>query len=313
MITAISGGPDRVAAGAQMDDIEGLETLSDFIRWGASRFRAAGLHFGHGTDDPVDEALLLVAHGLHLDLPVPPEFYASRLTLAERREVASPLERRVRERKPAAYLTGRAWFAGLSFLVDERVLVPRSPIAEILETGFAPWTEPGRVRRVLDLCTGRGCIAVAAAHYLPRAAVDAAEISEDALALATQNIRRHGLATRVQTVRSDVYGGLEGREYDVIVSNPPYVAQAEYDVLPAEYHREPRVGLLAGHDGLDVVRRIIDGARRHLGPEGILIVEVGSARAALTTAYPALPFTWLEFARGGDDVFLLHRADLPEV
>jgi len=295
-----------------MDETEGLETLGDFMRWGASGLRAAGVHFGHGTDNPVDEALLLVSHALHLDLPLPPEFFAARLTPTEKREVVALLNRRVDERDPAAYLTGQAWFAGLSFAVDPRVLVPRSPIAEILENGFAPWMEPVLVNRVLDLCTGSGCIAVAAAHYLPHARVDAADLCDDALAVARVNIERHRLEQRVTAVRSDVYDGLGTRDYDVIVSNPPYVPQAEYVELPIEFHREPRVGLLAGHDGLDVVRKIIAGARRHLRPGGILIVEVGSAEQALVAAYPDLPFTWIDFARGGGGVFVLHRSELPE-
>lgn len=295
-----------------MGETDGLETLCDFIRWGASRLRAAGVCFGHGTDDPVDEALLLVSHAVHLDLPVPPEFFPARLTAAERGAVVALIGRRIEERVPAAYLTGRAVFAGLAFAVDERVLVPRSPIAELVETGFAPWLDPARVGRVLDLCTGSGCIGLAAAHYLPHADVDLADLSEDALAVARENIRRLRLGQRVKAVRSDVFDGIGERDYDVIVSNPPYVARAEYEALPAEYHREPRLGLLAGTDGLDVIRRIIGGAARHLRPGGILIVEVGSAAAALMAAYPRLPFTWVEFARGGEGVFLLRRSELPE-
>jgi len=294
-----------------MEETEGLETVTDFVRWGASRFAAAGLHYGHGTADPVDDALLLVACGLHLPLPLPAEFHHARLTVSERPRIAALIERRVSERCPAAYVTGEAWFAGLSFITDERALVPRSPIAELIEEGFAPWIEPAAVGRVLDLCTGSGCIGIACAKYLPWCSVDAADISDEALSLARENIQRHGLNERVRAVRSDVFAGLTDRRYDVIVSNPPYVAQAEYASLPREYAHEPGLGLLAGEDGLDIVRRILSAARTHLRPGGILIVEVGSAEGALLEAFPDLPFTWLEFERGGSGVFLLNRDDLP--
>jgi ribosomal protein L3 glutamine methyltransferase len=294
-----------------MEEIEGLETVTDFVRWGASRFAAAGLHYGHGTTDPIDEALVLVAHGLHLPLPLPAEFHHARLTLRERPRVASLIERRISERRPAAYLTGEAWFAGMPFAIDERALVPRSPIAELIEEGFSPWIDPGLVERVLDLCTGSGCIALACASYLPFCTVDAADVSEEALALARENVRRHQLSDRVKLVHSDLFDSLEGRRYDVIVSNPPYVARSEYESLPREYRHEPALGLLAGEDGLDVVRRILAGAREHLREGGILIVEVGSAAGSLVDAYPDLPFTWLEFERGGSGVFLLNRDQLP--
>ncbi|MGB5621930.1 MAG: 50S ribosomal protein L3 N(5)-glutamine methyltransferase [Gammaproteobacteria bacterium] len=294
-----------------MEETEGLVTVTDFVRWGASRFVAAGLHYGHGTADPVDEALLLVAHGLHLPLPLPAEFHHARLTVSERPRIAALIERRVTERCPAAYLTGEAWFAGLSFVADGRALVPRSPIAELVEEGFAPWVEPAAVERVLDLCTGSGCIGIACAKYLPWCRVDLADISAEALSLARENIERHGLRERVRAVSSDVFAGLGGRRYDVIVSNPPYVAQAEYESLPREYAHEPGLGLLAGADGLEIVRRILSDARTHLRPGGILIVEVGSAEHALVEAFPDLPFTWLDFERGGSGVFLLNRDDLP--
>lgn len=294
-----------------MEETEGLETVTDFVRWGASRFAAAGLHYGHGTADPVDEALLLVAHGLHLPLPLPAEFHHARLTASERPRIAALIERRVSERCPAAYVTGEAWFAGLSFIVDERALVPRSPLAELVEEGFAPWIEPAGVERVLDLCTGGGCIGIACAKYLPWCTVDIADISEPALSLGRENIERHGVSDRVRAVPSDVFAGLAGQRYDVIVSNPPYVPRAEYESLPREYAHEPGLGLLAGDDGLDVVRRILADARTHLRPGGLLIVEVGSAEGALLEAFPDLPFTWLEFERGGCGVFLLNRDDLP--
>ena len=294
------------------DDCGSLQTLADFVRWGASRFAAAGLHVGHGTDNEVDESLLLVAHALHLQPPIPPEFFAARLTEAEKGEVRALLERRVEERRPASYLTGEAWFAGLSFEVDERVLVPRSPIAETIESGFAPWIEPDRVHRILDLCTGSGCIGIACAHYLPHARVDLADVSEGALEVARNNIARHGLTDRVRAVHADVYEGLDACPYDVIVSNPPYVSRSEYESLPPEYRHEPEVGLVAEDEGLAVVRRILGGASEYLAPGGILVVEVGNSRQQMIAAFPDLPMTWIEFERGGSGVFVLTRDDLPE-
>ncbi|MGB5586306.1 MAG: 50S ribosomal protein L3 N(5)-glutamine methyltransferase [Gammaproteobacteria bacterium] len=293
-----------------MEQIAGLKTVTDFVRWGATRFAAAGLHYGHGTEDPIDEALLLVAHGLNLPLPLPSEFHGARLARQERPLIAALIERRIEERRPAAYLTGEAWFAGLRLITDERALVPRSPIAELIEQGFAPWIDPDSVQRVLDMCTGGGCIAVASAAHLPHTRVDAVDISADALALASENIEALGLTERVRVVHSDVFENIGGQVYDVIVSNPPYVAQAEFASLPAEYSHEPELGLVAGEDGLDIVRRILDGAKAHLRPGGILIVEVGSAAGALIDAFPELPFTWIEFERGGSGVFLLGREDL---
>lgn len=290
---------------------ESLLSVVDFIRWAASRFGEAGLHFGHGTDNATDEALQLVAHGLHLPLPLPPEFFHARVTPPEQDIIEELVMRRIRERRPAAYLTGEAWFAGMPFAVDERVLVPRSPIAELIESRFAPWIDPDRIHHVLDLCTGSGCIGIASARYMPHARVDLTDISEDALAVAAINVRRHGLSDRIRLVRSDVYEGLRDGRYDVIVSNPPYVARDEYAALPEEYRHEPELGLVAGDDGLGVVRRIVDGAAARLRPGGILVVEVGSAEAAAAAAFEALPLAWLEFSRGGTGVFLLAREDLP--
>lgn len=290
--------------------LQDLVTITDFVRWGASRFSAAGLHYGHGTDNAVDEALVLVRHALHLGHDLPREFYAARLTQAERRAVLELFERRIDERMPAPYLTGEAWFAGLPFYVDRRVLIPRSPFAELIEGGFAPWLEAERVERVLDLCTGSACIAIAAALAFPAATVDAVELSAGALEVARRNVDRHAVSGQVTLLEGDLWSPVAGRDYDLIVSNPPYVGAEEMVALPPEYGHEPALGLRSGSDGLDVVTRILAGARAHLRPGGTLVVEVGNSAEAVAAARPDLPFTWLEFAHGGSGVFLLTAEEL---
>jgi ribosomal protein L3 glutamine methyltransferase len=290
--------------------LQDLVTITDFVRWGASRFSAAGLHYGHGTDNPIDEALVLVRHALHLGHDLPREFYAARLTQAEKRAVLELFERRIDERVPAPYLTGEAWFAGLPFFVDQRVLIPRSPFAELIESGFAPWLEAERVERVLDLCTGSGCIAIAAALAFPAATVDAVELSAEALEVARWNVDRHAVGEQVTLLEGDLWTPVAGRDYDLIVSNPPYVGAEEMAALPPEYGHEPTLGLRSGIDGLEVVERILAGARAHLRAGGVRIVEVGSSADAVAASRPDLPFTWLEFAHGGSGVFLLTAEEL---
>ncbi len=277
----------------------------DAIRWAARRFARAPLAYGHGTDNPHDEAAALVFHVAGWPHSAAPDAYGWDLPLAARRELRGLVRRRIDERIPVAYLTGVTWFAGHEIHVDPRVLVPRSPIAELIQTHFRPFIAPERVRRILDIGTGSGCIAIACAHAFPAAEVDAVDLSPEALEVARDNIRRHGLEGRVHPRLSDVYAALEGARYDIIVSNPPYVPQAVVDGLPPEYGHEPEFGLVSGADGLDAVRRILDGARRHIVPGGILVVEVGDTDEAVERAWPELPFLWLDFEHGGGGVFLL--------
>ena len=285
-------------------------SVRTLITRGAARLARAGVFFGHGTDNAWDEAAALVLHALRLPHTGDATLYRQRVGGAGQRVVQELLARRVRERIPAAYLTGVTWFAGVRLAVDARVLVPRSPIAELIERRFAPWIDAARVRRVLDVGTGSGCIAIACAKFLPRARVDAIDISDAALEVARENVRRHRLTRRVRLIRSDHFRALAGATYDIIVANPPYVGARELQGLPPEYRHEPRVALAAGATGLDSVRIILREAVRHLRPRGLLVVEVGNTERAVRRAWRHLPFVWLEFARGGGGVFLLTREQL---
>ena len=286
-----------------------LHTIIDLIRYGGSRFNEAGLTFGHSYDNAMDEATQLVLHALHLPHDLSPVYGQSRLTTREKHKILGLFQRRIDERVPAAYLTGEAWFAGLSFKSDARALVPRSPIAELIESGFEPWLGGREVRHALDLCTGSGCIAIAMGHHNPDWQVDGVDISDAALTLAAENkTRLH--AENVHFVKSDLFGGLQGEHYDLIVTNPPYVTNAETDALPKEYSFEPDLGLRAGDDGLDLALRILRDAPLHLSQEGLLICEVGESEHALMKLLPEVEFAWIEFKVGQMGIFAVECAEL---
>lgn len=285
-------------------------TVAQLIRFGAREFDASGLAYGHGTGDARDDAAALVFHSLGLDHGDAAAAYDSRPPGPAVGRVLALFAERLRRRVPVAYLMGRMWFAGLEFEVDERVIVPRSPFAELIAAGFEPWIDLARVRRIVDIGTGSGCIAIACALRFPAATVDAVDLSAEALEVAARNVARHGVGARLALHRGDVFEPLGTATYDLIVSNPPYVSDAEMDQLPPEYRHEPDMALRAGGDGLDVVRRILHGADRHLAPGGLLVVEVGDSDERLQQAYPGVPFLWLEFEHGGGGVFLLTKDDL---
>jgi ribosomal protein L3 glutamine methyltransferase len=288
----------------------GSRTVLSLIESGARRLRRAGVFFGHGTDNARDDAAALVLHALGLPHEPARAVYSRRVGARGVQRVDEILKRRIEERIPAVYLTGQSWFAGLAFHVDSRALIPRSPIAELIERRFAPWIDARRVGRILDVGTGSGCIAIACAKALPRSRVDAVDLSAEALELAAINVRRHRVAKRVRLVRSDHFSALRGERYDIIVANPPYVGRREMSGLPPEYRHEPPLALAAGRDGLDSVRVILREAGGHLRPGGLLVVEVGNTETAVRRAFSRLPFLWLHFERGGGGVFLLTAEQL---
>jgi len=293
------------------EPIDGNEVyLDDLIREGEALLRAAQLSYGHGTDNALDESAWLVLHavGLAPDEPIDDYHQLLRATQADAARVL--LRRRIDERQPAAYLTGSAWFAGLQFHVDSRVLVPRSPLAEPIMSGFSPWLDPTNVRSVMDMCTGSGCIGIACAYAFADAQVLATDISADALEVAAQNVFAHDMSQRVELKQGSLFEPAIGRSFDLILSNPPYVDAADMSALSAEFKHEPELGLAAGEDGLVLVHEMLRDAQKHLNPGGLLVIEVGNSAPALEAAYPQLPFVWLEFETGGEGVFMLWREDL---
>ncbi len=295
-----------------------LRTVRDLIRYAVSAFNRAGLSFGHGTDNAFDEAAYLVLHSLHLPVDRLEPFFDAALSRSEIDAALALIHQRIEKRLPAAYLTNEAWLGGVRFYVDERVIVPRSHIAELLHDQLSPWiTDPDAVTSCIDLCTGSGCLAILLADAFRNAAIDATDISDAALEVARRNVGDYGLEQRVELHQSDLFGSRQygsrqygSRRYDVIVSNPPYVDAKTMAALPAEYRAEPPLALAAGEDGLDIIRRILEHAAEHLNDDGVLVVEVGHDRPVLEQAYPDLPFVWLETRAGGDFVFLLTAGDL---
>jgi ribosomal protein L3 glutamine methyltransferase len=289
-----------------------LHTLRDLLRFSVSRFNEAGLFFGHGSASAYDEAAYLILHTLHLPLDRLEPFLDARLTSDELDQVLGIIKRRATEKIPAAYLTNEAWLGDFSFFVDERVIVPRSFIAELLREQLAPWIRnPDEVNSALDLCTGSGCLAILLAHAFPNVMIDAADISQEALEVAQRNLADYNLEQQVNLVRSDLFAGLRGRTYDLIISNPPYVSAEAMAALPEEYRHEPERALASGADGLEAIRTILNEAADHLTDRGLLIVEIGHNRGKLGQVYPETPFTWLETSAGDEFVFLLKRDQLP--
>ena len=289
-----------------------LSNIIDYIRWSMSQFNQAKLTYGHGTDNALDEAAALVTHALSIPHDIPAAMYQAKLTGAEKTHIIDLVRQRIVKRIPLPYLTHEAWFANMPFFVDERVLVPRSPLAELIEHHFEPWLDLNNTpdTQILDLCTGSGCIAIACAAALPESHVDAVDISKDALDVTNINIDRHAMQDQVTAIKSDLFNDLPQKRYNIILSNPPYVDEHDMACLTDEFKHEPKLGLEAGKQGLDIVTHILRDAVDYLLPGGILIVEVGNSAGALEQAYPDIAFTWIEFERGGDGVFLLNYEQL---
>jgi len=288
--------------------INQLHTILDWVRFAASEFERNDVYFGHGTDNSWDEAVLLITASLHLPFDITPQQANCRLIDDEKTLLSQRIERRINERLPSAYLINQAWFCGLPFYVDERVLVPRSPLAEIIQNGVQPWLK-NEPNRILDLCCGSGCIGIASLQAFPEAQLDLADLSRDALDVAEINIDRHNLWQQVAAIESDLFADLTPG-YDLILSNPPYVDAEDLADMPAEYHHEPEMGLGSGNDGLDITRNILANAAKYLNDEGVLVVEVGNSWVHLEEAYPNVPFTWIEFEHGGDGVFVFTKEQL---
>jgi ribosomal protein L3 glutamine methyltransferase len=288
-----------------------LHTINDWLRWTTTQFSASGIFFGHGADNAWDEALQLILPSLSLPIDMPKEVVSAKLTSSEKQRLINLIAERINNRTPTAYLTNQAYFAKMPFYVDERVLVPRSPFAELIEKRFSPWLkQPDSVTRILDMCTGSACIAIALAEAFPNAEVDAVDISFDALAVADINITDYQLTHRVFPIQSDVFSGVPMQKYDLIVANPPYVDAEDMSDLPEEFLHEPELGLASGEDGLDVTRTLLAEASEHLTDSGLLFVEVGNSMVHMDELYPGVPFEWIEFERGGLGVFVISKADL---
>lgn len=288
-----------------------LHSIKDYLRWVYSNFNRSDIFFGHGQDNPWDETIQLVLGGLQLPLDIPTDLYEGRLTQSERQRVITLLIARLSQRIPTAYLINSAWFCGLEFYVDERVLIPRSPIGELIQNRFTGLIRR-KPKRILDMCTGSGCIAIACADYFPEAEVDAVDLSVDALNVAEFNIERHRMTERVFPLQSDLFEQLPQEQYDLIVTNPPYVDEEDIDDMPAEFHHEPMMALEAGQDGLILVKRILAQAADYLTDDGVLICEVGNSMVHLIEQYPSVPFKWIDFKQGGDGVFALTKTQLRE-
>jgi ribosomal protein L3 glutamine methyltransferase len=286
-------------------------TITQTVHNISTQFAESDIYFGHGTDNPGDEAFFLVFHVCGLPFDADESVWNQLVTKDQLNRIESIAHTRITQKIPLAYLLNEAWFAGLKFYVDQRVLVPRSPFAEIIQAQFEPWVDLTQVIRVLDLCTGSGCMAIATAYALPTAQIDAVDISPDAIEVAKRNIADHGLSSRIRLIESDVFNALANERYDLIISNPPYVDAADMSDLPAEYRHEPEIGLSSGSDGLDITKRILREAKHHLTPHGALMLEVGNSFPALEAQFPELPFTWIEMETGEDGIFLLYYEDLP--